>query len=234
MITRIPYASLGHANHGWLDARHHFSFAHYYDANRMGFGALRVVNDDTIAAGSGFDAHPHRDMEIITYVRAGAITHRDSLGNEGRTQAGDVQVMSAGTGVTHAEHNREAEATRLYQIWILPDRGGATPRWETRQFPTQPVTGSLHVLASGRPEHGDALRIHQDAAIFGGRLAKGASMVQPIKHQAYVLASAGSFRVGDATLTQGDGAEITGLAELCITALEDAELLVIDVPAYGG
>ena len=127
MIDIRPFATLGHADHGWLDARHHFSFANYHDPDRMGWGSIRVWNDDTIAAQSGFPPHPHRDMEIVTFVRSGAITHRDSLGNEGRTAAGDVQVMSAGTGITHAEMNREDEATTLFQIWIIPDRRGEAP-----------------------------------------------------------------------------------------------------------
>ena len=135
MIEIRPFAGLGHANHGWLDAHHHFSFAGYRDPSRMGWGAIRVWNDDTIAAGKGFDPHPHNDMEIVTFVRSGAVSHRDSLGNEGRTAAGDVQVMSAGTGIVHAEYNRESEDTTLFQIWILPDRSGEPPAWGQREFP---------------------------------------------------------------------------------------------------
>ena len=124
MIELRPFTTLGAANHGWLDAHHHFSFAEYHEPARMGWGALRVWNDDTIAPGTGFPTHPHRDMEIVTYVRTGAITHRDSLGNEGRTEAGDVQVMSAGTGIRHSEYNLEDVDTTLFQIWIMPDRDG--------------------------------------------------------------------------------------------------------------
>src|SRR6478735_12201129 len=131
-IDRRPFDSLGHANHGWLDTRHHFSFANYYDPARMGWGRIRVWNDDTIGARSGFPPHPHRDMEIVTYVRSGAVTHQDSMGNKGRTAAGDVQVMSAGTGVTHAEYNLENEDTTLFQIWIEPDRAGEAPGWGAR------------------------------------------------------------------------------------------------------
>ena len=233
-VTVYPYARLGHADHGWLDARHHFSFADYRDAGRMGFGVLRVINDDRVAAGTGFGTHPHRDMEIITYVRQGAITHRDSLGNAGRTAAGDVQVMSAGTGVLHSEHNLEAEDTRLYQIWIVPNQQGVPPRWEARAFPKTWVAdgGALPLLVSGRPEDAgkDALLIHQDAAIFGGRLLAGATVRQPIKYQAYVLASVGSVTIGGQTLHQGDGAEITGTDTLTLHAGTDAEVLVIDVP----
>ena len=231
MITLYPYAELGHANHGWLDARHHFSFAQYRNPARRGFGALLVINDDRIEAGKGFGMHSHADMEIITYVREGAISHRDSLGNDGRTGAGDVQVMSAGTGVMHSEENKEAVATRLYQIWIAPNRKGMPPRWEAKAFPKQP-NHQLTVLVSGMPEHAgsDALMIYQDAAIYGGRLKKWESVSQPLKHQAYVLASSGRFTVNGQTMQQGDGAEATHEAELHITALEDAEILVIDVP----
>ena len=128
-IERRPFASLGHADHGWLNARHHFSFADYYDEERMHWGAIRVWNDDEIAPRSGFPPHPHADMEIITYVRTGAITHQDSLGNKGRTAAGDVQVMSAGTGIRHAEYNLEDETATLFQIWIMPSARGGQPSW---------------------------------------------------------------------------------------------------------
>src|ERR1700677_2703792 len=164
MIDLRPFDSLGGADHGWLQAKHHFSFASYFDADRMDWGALRVWNDDTIAPGQGFPPHPHNDMEIITYVRRGAITHRDNLGNEGRTEAGDVQVMHAGTGITHAEYNREKVPTRLFQIWIMPDRRGVAPRWDTRTFPRG--DNGLSVLASGRPEDASsaALKLNADAA----------------------------------------------------------------------
>lgn len=135
MIERRPFAELGGANHGWLDAKHHFSFAGYHDAARMGWGALRVWNDDTIAPGTGFPPHAHADMEIITYVREGAITHQDNLGNKGRTEAGDVQVMSAGSGVRHSEYNHESVTTKIFQIWIIPDRRGQPPSWGAKPFP---------------------------------------------------------------------------------------------------
>lgn len=233
MITVYPYNRLGHADHGWLDARHHFSFADYYNNGRMQFGTLRVINDDRVAAGTGFGVHPHNDMEIITYVRAGAITHKDSIGNSGRTAAGDVQVMSAGTGVRHSEINNENEDTRLYQIWILPNRRNVVPRWEAREFPKSPVTqGPLPLLVSGRAEDADkgALFINQDAAIFGGRIPAGTTIEQPLKYQAYILASEGKFKVNGTPLNPGDGAEATGEKKLSITAETDAEILVIDVP----
>jgi redox-sensitive bicupin YhaK (pirin superfamily) len=235
MITVYPYESLGHADHGWLDARHHFSFASYHNPKRTGFGNLLVINDDKVAAGKGFGTHPHDNMEIITYVREGAITHRDSMNNVGRTQAGDVQVMSAGTGVAHSEHNLEAVDTRLYQIWIEPNERNVPPRWEAKQFPKTPATDRLFVLASGMKEHAGqgAAFIHQDAAIYGGVMKAGTVITQPIKHQAYLLASKGRITIDGTLLTQGDGAEVTDAKQIAIHAETDAEVLVIDVPNIG-
>jgi redox-sensitive bicupin YhaK (pirin superfamily) len=231
MIKIYKYENLGHANHGWLDARHHFSFASYYNPTRLGFGNLLVINDDIIAAGRGFATHPHDNMEIITYVRKGAITHKDSMGNIGKTSAGDVQVMSAGTGIYHAEHNHEHEETKLYQIWIKPNKANVTPRWDAKEFPKVAVEGTLPVLASGRDADlaAGALLIYQDAAIFGGQLPAGKTIKQNIKHNAYILASEGSFTVNGETLNKGDGAEVTDTKTLEITANTDAEILVIDV-----
>src|SRR6202020_2596996 len=173
MIEVREFASLGRFRNEWLNARHHFSFGGYRDAARMGFGHLRVWNDDEVAAGTGFDPHPHRDMEIVTYVREGAITHLDNLGNEGRTEAGDVQVMHAGTGIIHAEDNQEDPPTRLFQIWILPDRRGVAPGWGAKVFPRD--NKGLSVLASGRPADAntDALPLNADAAVLAGTLAEG-------------------------------------------------------------
>ena len=172
MIERRPFESLGGANHGWLNAKHHFSFANYYDPARMGWGNLRVWNDDEIAAGSGFPPHPHADMEIITYVREGAITHEDSLGNKGRTEAGDVQVMSAGTGIRHAEYNAEPGTTTLFQIWIEPTKRGEKPSWGAKPFPKGDRSGQFVVLASGFEGDGDALPIRTDARLVA-RHAEG-------------------------------------------------------------
>jgi len=233
MITVYPYEKLGHANHGWLDARHHFSFANYWNPDRVEFGPLRVINDDKVAAGSGFGTHPHDNMEIITYVRQGAITHKDSMGNVGRTSAGDVQVMSAGTGVTHSEFNQESEDTRLYQIWIQPNKENVEPRWEAREFPkTAANDGHLSVLASGREEDiaQGALLIHQDAAIYGGKLKAGTVINQSLKGNGYLLASVGKFTVNGIAMKQGDGAEVVKDKTLTIRAETDAEILVIDVP----
>lgn len=228
VIDVILYESLGHADHGWLDARHHFSFADYYDPKKMGFGVLRVINDDVIHAGTGFGTHPHRNMEIITYVRQGGITHRDSQGNEGRTSTGNVQVMSAGKGIHHSEHNEESEDTRLYQIWIEPNKLGLTPRWKTHEFSKDYVTDKLTLLVSG---NGDApLTIHQDAFIYVGVLKKGTQLNHDIKHQAYLLVSDGNVEVDGHVLKKGDGAAITAQSSVKLTAVSDVEVLVIDVP----
>ena len=235
MIKYIPANSLGQANHGWLQARHHFSFGDYYDPQKMGFGALRVVNDDTIAPQSGFGFHPHRDMEIITYVRTGAITHQDNLGNRGRTTAGDVQVMSAGTGITHAEHNLEDTATTLYQIWIIPHTRGVKPQWASRQFPAAANSG-LQPLASGLTDlqAQGALPIYQDATVWGGHLTAGQTINHPLAptttHGAYVLCAAGEVKIGDVTLHPGDAAAVTALAAVPLHALTNAELVLIEVP----
>src|SRR5919107_2800127 len=172
MIERRPFASLGRAAHGWLNPRHHFSFADYYDPKRTEWGAIRVWNDDEIAARSGFPPHPHSDMEIITYVREGAITHQDSMGNKGRTGAGDVQVMSAGTGVTHAEYNLEGEDTTLFQIWIETDRPSAQPAWGAMPFPKDSREGAFQLLASGAEDDG-ALTINADARVLGATVRAG-------------------------------------------------------------
>jgi len=228
MIKPIFYTDLGHADFGWLDARHHFSFGQYYDASRMGFGKLRVINDDVIQAGTGFDTHPHSNMEIITYVRQGAITHKDSRGNEGKTKAGDVQVMSAGTGIQHSEHNKESEATNLYQIWIEPNQQNVEPRWDAHQFPNQePVESELSLLVSG---DGTApLSIHADAKIYAGRLVEGQVIEQSIDHNGYLLVSDGEVLVGGHSLSKGDAAEITDQQSLEIKAATEAEVLLIDV-----
>ncbi len=229
MITLRPYETLGRVQHGWLDARHHFSFGQYRDPARMGFGAIRVINDDLIGAKSGFDPHPHNDMEIITYVRQGAISHKDNQGNEGRTGAGDVQVMSAGAGIVHAEYNLEDETTNLYQIWIEPRQTGVAPRWDQKAFPKQEVVDALPLLVSGDDDA--PLYIHADARIHGGRLIKNTQITHPVRKMAYVLASEGSFSVNGKALRKGDAAEVVNETELVINAITDCEILVLDVPA---
>ena len=154
MIELRPFDKLGKSNHGWLNANFHFSFAEYRDPKRVHWGALRVWNNDRIAPNSGFPPHPHRDMEIVTYVIKGAITHQDHLGNQGRTEAGQIQVMSAGNGIQHAEYNKENAETELFQIWILPNKEGVPARWETVQFPADARDGKLAPLASGRGHDG--------------------------------------------------------------------------------
>jgi redox-sensitive bicupin YhaK (pirin superfamily) len=228
MIQHIPYDNLGHAQHDWLDARHHFSFAEYYDPSRMGFGTLRVVNDDRIQPHTGFGTHPHRDMEIITFVRQGAISHEDSLGNKGKTQAGDVQVMSAGTGVFHSEYNDEEEVTRLYQIWITPNQKSIAPTWNSAKFPKEPVTDSLHLLVSG--DGSAPLQICQDAFIYGGVLLKETEIRHPIHHQAYILISKGKVQIEDILAQEGDAIQITDQQKCIIKAITQAEVIVIDVP----
>jgi redox-sensitive bicupin YhaK (pirin superfamily) len=228
MIDIRSFDSLGHADHGWLDARHHFSFANYHDPDRMGWGRIRVWNDDRIAPRSGFPPHPHRDMEIVTYVRTGAITHQDSMGNKGRTGAGDVQVMSAGTGVTHAEYNLEDEQTTLFQIWIETDEPGTTPSWGAMPFPKDSRQGAFQLLASGDPGDG-ALTIHADARIFGATVKAGESVAietSPERHL-YLVAS-GRVRVNDVEAGARDGVGITGEGQLTIEAQEDAELVLVD------
>src|SRR5665213_1968825 len=160
-------------DHGWLNARHHFSFGSHYDPDNMGHGSLRVWNDDEIAPNTGFPAHPHANMEIITYVREGAITHQDSLGNQGRTEAGDVQVMSAGSGIRHAEYNLEGDTTTLFQIWILPRKDGGQPAWGAKPFPKSDRSGKFIALASGFDNDNDALPIRADARVLGATLKKG-------------------------------------------------------------
>jgi redox-sensitive bicupin YhaK (pirin superfamily) len=215
----------------WLDAHYHFSFASYHDPDRMGLGTLRVINDDIVKVGGGFDFHPHRDMEIITYVRSGAITHKDSLGNHGITRAGEVQIMSAGTGITHAEFNDEPVDTTLYQIWITPRTRGLTPRWEQRQFPEKSTDG-LHLLVSGLEEHRatDALKIDQNAALWGGHITPTHPITQPLKGAAYLLVSDGEVRLGDSMLQKGDGAILLGEPEITLTTTTHSEVVLIDLP----
>jgi redox-sensitive bicupin YhaK (pirin superfamily) len=230
MIEVRPFASLGAADHGWLDARHHFSFANYHDPARMGWGSIRVWNDDTIQPQSGFPPHPHRDMEIVTFVRTGAITHRDSLGNEGRTAAGDVQVMSAGTGITHSEFNLESEATTLFQIWILPDRQGEKPGWGQREFPKASREGGFEILASGTPEADDALPIRTDAKVAAATLDAGQKAIWQTssdRHQ-YLVAPTGLIRVNGIEARSRDGVAVTGEDSITVEAIEDAEIVLVD------
>ena len=205
MLEKIPFDSLGGADFGWLKAKHHFSFGHYIDRSRTGVGALRVWNDDEIDAGKGFEPHPHKDMEIVTYVREGAITHRDSLGNEGRTGAGDVQVMSAGDGINHSEYNLEDDLTRLFQIWFVP-------------------------LASGYDDHisNGAIPINSDAALLAAALNAGdvASYDLASGAEAYLVVAKGAVTVNGTTLSERDALQVSAEAALSVTADADAEVLL--------
>ena len=231
MIELREFNSLGGFRNEWLNAHHHFSFGGYHDHRRMSFGHLRVWNDDEIAAGTGFDPHPHRDMEIVTYVREGAITHLDNLGNEGRTEAGDVQVMHAGTGIIHAEYNREDVPTRLFQIWIEPDQRGVKPGWSARAFPK--AGNGLSVFASGRAEDAGAgaLTLHADAAVLAGTLRRGETARLPLAkgRKLYLVPVTGTITVNGVTAHARDGVAIGDETEVTIVACEAAELVAVDV-----
>ena len=231
-IDRRPFETLGHANHGWLDARHHFSFASYHDPDRMGWGDIRVWNDDAIAANSGFPPHPHRDMEIITYVRTGAITHKDSMGNEGRTGAGDVQVMSAGSGVRHSEFNLEPEETTLFQIWVEPRTSGGAPSWGAKPFPKDDRSGDFATLASGFADEiaAGALPIRANARVLGATLNQGDSLNYTIGEgrHVYLVPATGALEIDGVRFDTRDGAALTGGQTVTITALGDAEIVLVD------
>ena len=230
MIDIRPFEGLAHRDHGWLDTRYHFSFSDYMDPQRMGWGRIRVWNDDKIAPRSGFPPHSHSDMEIVTFVRTGAVSHKDSMGNEGRTAAGDVQVMSAGTGVAHAEYNLEDEDTTLFQIWILPDSAGGEPDWGMREFPRGTRSGQWEILASGDPEGDEALPIRAEARILAATLSAGEKVAyeaQPWRHQ-YLVPTGGRIRINGAEANPRDGIAITGEEAIEVEALEDCELVMVD------
>ncbi|TPQ38263.1 hypothetical protein C2U70_09195 [Bradyrhizobium guangdongense] len=230
MIELRPFAKLGGADHGWLKAKHHFSFASYYDPANVSHGSLRVWNDDEIAPNTGFPAHPHANMEIITYVREGAITHQDSLGNKGRTEAGDVQVMSAGSGIRHSEYNLEPTKTKIFQIWIEPTARGGQPTWGSKPFPKADRSGKLVTIASGDADDKDALPIRADARVLATTLKAGESAeyaVQKSRHL-YLVPAAGAVEINGVRVNARDGAAIRDEDSLKITALEDSELVLVD------
>jgi hypothetical protein len=231
MITVTPLENLGHFKNDWLEARYHFSFSEYLDPARLGVGALRVWNDDTIQAGGSFPMHPHRDMEIITFLRRGAITHEDNLGNRGVTLAGNVQVMSAGTGIVHSEANLEDDITTLFQIWIQPAEMNIQPRWETRDFPGDARAGRLHALASGRAGDDGALKIFQDAAVLGATMAPGEEVVHGLadNRQAYLVAARGEVLVNGVAAAERAGVLISGEDQITIRAVSEAEVILVDV-----
>ena len=230
MIELRPFEQLGGENHGWLDAKHHFSFAGYHDPKRLHWGSLRVWNDDTIQPKSGFPPHPHRDMEIVTYIRKGAITHQDNLGNKGRTGAGDVQVMSAGTGIAHAEFNLEDEVTELFQIWILPDRTGEEPGWGTKPFPKDDRAGRFVPLASGLSGDDEALPIRTAARVAGATIKAGETVRYSLGQGrcAYLVPATGRIEVNGVAAKARDGLAIRDESEIAVTALEDSEVVLVD------
>ena len=221
----------GLARHGWLESRHTFSFAEYRDPRHMGFRALRVINEDRVQPGQGFGTHAHRDMEIVTYVLEGALEHKDSLGTSSVIRPGEVQRMSAGTGVTHSEYNASRDAlVHFLQIWILPERPGLAPSYEERSFPATERQGRLRLVAS-RDGRDGALTLHQDAAIYAGLLATGDRTelgLRPGRH-AWVQVARGAVKLGDETLQAGDGAAVSGESLLALEGVQPAELLVFDL-----
>jgi redox-sensitive bicupin YhaK (pirin superfamily) len=230
MIDKRPFNKLGGANHGWLNAKHHFSFGEYYDPKNMGWGSLRVWNDDEIQSNTGFPPHPHANMEIITYVRKGAISHKDSLGNEGRTAAGDVQVMSAGSGIRHAEYNLEPETTTLFQIWIEPRKAGGQPSWGAKPFPKGDRSGKFVTLASGFDNDNDALPIRADARVLGATVKAGDTIEYKLgaARHGYLVPAVGKVEVNGVSLNARDGAAISGEDVVRVKALEDSELVLVD------
>ncbi len=230
MIDIRRFSTLGGANHGWLDAKHHFSFAGYHDEQRMNWGDLRVWNDDTIAPRTGFPPHPHRDMEIITYVREGAISHQDNLGNRGRTEAGDVQVMSAGSGIQHSEYNLEDVTTRIFQIWIQPSQRGGQPSWGAKPFPKHDRAGQFVTLASGIAGDEDALPIRAEARVVGATLRAGETTEYPLGagRFAYLVPATGAVEIDGERVNARDGAAIRDQDVIRVTALEDSEVVLVD------
>lgn len=230
MIELRSHEELGGAQHGWLNTRHHFSFADYYDADRMQWGNLRVWNDDTIAPHSGFPGHSHQNMEIITYVRKGAITHQDNLGNRGRTVAGDVQVMSAGTGIAHSEMNEEDEETQIFQIWLMPTASGLPPSWGSKPFPKAERNGSFVTLASGFADDEDALPIRTDARLVAATLMAGQSADYHIAagRKVYLVSARGQIEVNGVVANAGDGIAVSNELVVRVTARQESEVVMVD------
>lgn len=231
MITIRHAEDRGRENHGWLDTRHTFSFAGYHDPKHMGFRALRVINDDRVAPSAGFPRHPHRDMEILTYMLEGALEHKDSMGNGSIIRAGEVQRMSAGTGILHSEFNHsKSEPVRLLQIWILPERRGIRPSYEQKAFASADRRGRLCLVASPDRAEGSLL-LHQDARVYAALLAGGERIghaLGPGRH-AWIHVARGKARVGDYELREGDGAAISGRAFVELSGIDDTELLLFDL-----
>ncbi len=231
MITLRKRNDRGHANHGWLDSYHTFSFADYYDPREMGFGTLRVINEDRVQGGMGFGSHPHRDMEIISYVLDGALEHKDSMGTGSVIRPGDVQRMSAGTGVFHSEYNHSPTGlVHFLQIWIEPNQRGVKPGYEQKNFPAAEKKGRLRLVASPDGAN-DSVKIHQDAWVYAG-LLDGADAVTyelPAAHKAYVHVARGRVSVNGNVLEAGDGAKITAESQLRFAEGRQAEVLLFDL-----
>ena len=231
MINLRKSHDRGHANHGWLDSYHTFSFADYYDPREMGFGALRVINEDWVAPKSGFPTHPHRDMEIVTYILEGALTHQDSMGNGSVIRVGDVQRMSAGTGITHSEANAsDHEPVHLLQIWIEPNETGLTPSYEQTHFPAADKHGRFRLIASHDGREG-SVTIHQDAAVYAAVLDADQALTYTLdsRRRAYLHVARGRIALNNYPLEAGDGAKINGPEALTLSALEAAEVLLFDL-----
>lgn len=223
----IKYSDLGSADFGWLHAKHHFSFGHYYNPDKMGFGKIRVINDDIIEPHYGFDPHPHNNMEIITFVRSGAITHKDNLGNSGKTIAGDVQVMSAGTGILHSEYNMENDRTNIYQIWIYPDKKDVEPRWETASF-RELEKNKINLLVSGFNNPLPSLKIHQDVALYGVEFDhEDSEVLHCSEKDLYILCSEGRIEVLGQYLNMGDAIKIQNERLVSIKSLSDISDVII-------
>jgi quercetin 2,3-dioxygenase len=231
MLTIRKANDRGHANHGWLDSHHTFSFANYYDPAQMGYRSLRVINEDRVAEGRGFGAHPHRDMEIISYVLEGALEHRDSLGNGSIIRPGDVQRMTAGTGVTHSEFNpSEQETAHFLQIWILPEAQGIEPSYEEKHFPAEEKRGQLKLLASRDGRDGSVL-VHQDLSLYATLLPAGESLTHAVSRDRYfwIQMARGRAIVNDHVVQAGDGIALEAIDQIDLTGQEDAEILLFDL-----
>ena len=231
MIELRKNTDRGHANHGWLDAHHSFSFADYYDPEHMGFGPLRVLNDDRIGAGAGFGMHGHRDMEIVTYVLDGELAHKDSMGNGSVIRPGDVQRMSAGTGVMHSEFNHsKSQVTHLLQIWIEPQTKGIPPGYEEKRFEAAEKRGRLRLIASNDGSDG-SVKLHQDVKLYAGLIdgAEEASVPVPAGRRFYLHVARGEVNANGNVLTEGDALKVVDEKEIRLTAGKDAEVLLFDM-----
>ena len=231
MIVTRPAEARGHVDHGWLDTYHTFSFAGYHDPAHMGFRALRVINEDRVQPGAGFGAHPHQDMEILTYVLDGALEHRDSIGNHGVIRAGEIQRMSAGTGVVHSESNASAtDLVHFLQIWIVPERRGLRPGYEQRAIPADDSSARLDLVAAPAGEHG-AVTINQDARVYLSRLGPGEEVSPPVDpgRHAWAHVVRGRVTLNGVPLGTGDGAAVSAERSLSIAAFEPSEVLLFDL-----